>query len=190
MEIHPVHFSSVNASQLDESLTHAPSTENFRHKTPSDSVSVLVASAHPRCKHSSAYFPGMKRGVMKTPVLLYLHPRFGQPVQFLQVHIVGRGAVEQSGQRDQPHHLSWFRSWVGTLLCARDQYLQTCAGRQGNRGWRERERERRGGDVRLCHVRTSCHVKYSSQRRAGEAWRGRSLVVCGSPTKTPVIPQI
>lgn len=55
--------------------------------------------------------------IVKTAALLYLHPRLCEPVQFLEIHIVSRGAVKQTGQHDQPHDSScWFRPWTRTLL--------------------------------------------------------------------------
>lgn len=35
----------------------------------------------------------------------YLNSRLSEPVQFLQIHVVGRGAVEQTGHSDEPHRL-------------------------------------------------------------------------------------
>lgn len=73
--------------------------------------------------------------------LLYLHPRFRQSLQFLHIHIVGRGAVKEAGQHDQPHYFNRFPSYGQGLALHRD--LFTCrslkkTGLNGKEGGGER----------------------------------------------------
>lgn len=130
--------------------------------------------------------------IVKTAALLYLHPRLCEPVQFLQIHIVSRGAVKQTGQHDQPHDSScWFRPWTRTLLgsaqlgsalfCSAPGPAATCRCVWG-------ELELRTDDVRRCHVRISCHVKYFCHMREKEAWRGSWLVICEIPISIQLTP--
>lgn len=66
--------------------------------------------------------------ISRTVPGLYLHPRPRQPLQLLHIHVVGRDAVDQSGQQhDQPHRVSFLVQAVdqdGALL--RDQAAGVC----------------------------------------------------------------
>lgn len=92
MEMQSVYYSSLRPTPSKEALTHAPSTDISRiypnqtqnmHSLPPPSVPVHIIQ--PTFTYESYH---------EAAVSLYLHLRLGQPVQFLQIHIVGRDALK------------------------------------------------------------------------------------------------
>ena len=84
----------------EKEITHACAQHgNIRIKTH---PFIHLTKSDWKCSHSAAapsnatisLFSRMSSIISCGVRLLYLHPRFRQPVQFLQIHIVGRDAVK------------------------------------------------------------------------------------------------